>query len=256
MARAATKRKNAVLGIDIGGTGMKGAPVDIDKGELLGDRFRIETPQPPEPDAMLSVIGQIIDHWGWTGKIGCGFPGVMKTGRVYTAANLSKKWIGINIRDEIDGMSTCEAAVINDADAAGLAEMKFGAGRERNGRGGGVVVMVTLGTGIGTAVFTDGRLVHNTELGHIEVDGKDAEKRAAASRREKDSLSWKKWGKKVNKYLQTLEMLLSPDLIIIGGGVSKKPEKFFKYLDVKAELVAASMHNEAGIVGAALAIEL
>ena len=256
MPKVKTKDKNAVLGIDIGGTGMKGAPVDIEKGVLLDDRFRIDTPHPPRPEPMLSVIGQIIEHFKWTGRVGCGFPGVMKKGEVFTAANLSKKWIGVNIRDEIDKMSSCEAAVINDADAAGLAEMKFGAGKERNGKGGGVVVMVTLGTGIGTAVFADGQLVHNTELGHIEIEGKDAEKRAAASRKEKDNLSWKKWGKKVNKYLQTMEMLLSPDLFIIGGGVSKKPERFFKYIDVRAELVAASMHNEAGIVGAALAIKL
>ena len=256
MARRTTRSQNKVLGIDIGGTGIKAAPVDINKGVLLQERFRIETPQPPTPRAMLEVIGQLIDHWNWKGKIGCGFPGVLKRGGVHTAENLSKQWVGINLADQIKKISSCEAVVINDADSAGLAEMKFGAGKEYNKHGGGVVIMVTLGTGIGTALFVDGHLVHNTELGHIEIDGKDAERRAAASVRERKSLSWKKWGGRVNTYLQTLEKLLSPDLFIIGGGVSKKPDKFFKYIEVKAKIVSAEMHNDAGIVGAALATEL
>ncbi len=205
---------------------------------------------------MLEVIDELIDHWNWKGKIGCGFPGVLKHGVVHTAANLSKQWIGINIQEQIEKISSCEVVVINDADSAGLAEMKFGAGKEYNEHGGGVVIMVTLGTGIGTALFVDGHLVHNTELGHIEIDGKDAETRAAASVRERKKLSWKKWGRRVNTYLQTMEKLLSPDLFIIGGGVSKKPEKFFEYIELKAEIVPAQMHNDAGIVGAALAIEL
>lgn len=255
-SKRTTRSQNKILGIDIGGTGIKAAPVDIKKGELIKERFRIETPQPPTPRAMLEVIGQLIEHWEWKGEIGCGFPGVLKHGEVHTAANLSKQWIGINLADQIKKISSCEAVVINDADSAGLAEMKFGAGKDYNKHGGGVVVMVTLGTGIGTALFVDGHLVHNTELGHIEIDGKDAERRAAASVRERKGLSWKKWGHRVNKYLQTMEMLLSPDLFIIGGGVSKKPDKFFPYLELKAKIVPAEMHNDAGIVGAALAIEL
>ncbi len=254
--RRTTKSQSAVLGIDIGGTGIKAAPVDIDKGELLQERFRIDTPQPPTPRAMLSVIGELIEHWNWKGKIGCGFPGVLKRGEVHTAANLSHQWVGINIKDQIEKISSCEAVVINDADSAGLAEMKFGAGKGYNKHGGGVVMMVTLGTGIGTALFVDGHLVHNTELGHIEIDGKDAEKRAAASVRERKSLSWGKWGGRVNTYLQTIEKLLSPDLFIIGGGVSKKPDKFFQYIELKAKIAPAEMYNNAGIVGAALAIEL
>lgn len=260
MATRATRRtsrsQNKVLGIDIGGTGIKAAPVDINKGVLLQERFRIETPQPPTPRAMLQVIGQLIEHWEWKGKIGCGFPGVLKRGVVHTAANLSKQWIGINIQEQIEKISSCETVVINDADSAGLAEMKFGAGKQYHKHGGGVVIMITLGTGIGTALFVDGHLVHNTELGHIEIDGKDAEKQAAASVRERKKLSWKKWGHRVNLYLQTMEKLFSPDLFIIGGGVSKKPEKFFDFIELKAKIVPAEMNNDAGIVGAALSIEL
>ncbi len=254
--RRAPRSQSRILGIDIGGTGIKAAPVDIKKGVLIKERFRIETPQPPTPRAMLEVIGQLIEHWKWKGEIGCGFPGVLKKGVVHTAANLDKQWIGINIKEQIEKISSYEAVVINDADSAGLAEMKFGAGKDYNKHGGGVVIMVTLGTGIGTAVFVDGHLVHNTELGHIEIDGKDAEKLAAASVRERKKLSWKKWGHRVNTYLQTIEKLLSPDLFIIGGGVSKKPDKFIEYLDVKAKIVPAQMHNDAGIVGAALSVEL
>jgi polyphosphate glucokinase len=256
MARRRKTKANLVLGIDIGGTGIKAAPVDIDKGELVQERFRVDTPQPPTPENMLSALEEIIEHWKWEGQIGCGFPGVMKKGIVHTAANLSKKWIGVNIAQEIERMSSCRVVVINDADSAGLAEMKFGAGKDYNCHGGGVVMMVTLGTGIGTALFVDGHLVHNTELGHIEINGEDAEKKAAASHRERKDLSWKKWGKYVNRYLQTLEQYLSPDLYIIGGGVSKKSEKFFGYIDVRAKLEPAQMLNNAGIVGAALAIEI
>ena len=252
---ARTKSKSLVLGIDIGGTGMKAAPVDIDEGVLTQERFRIDTPKSPTPQAMLSVIHELIEHFEWKGEVGCGFPGVIKQGEVQTAANLSKKWIGVNIKDEIEAVSSCDVAVLNDADSAGLAEMKFGAGKEYNCQGGGVVLMVTLGTGIGTALFVDGHLIPNTELGHIEIDGKDAETRASSVHREIEGLSWKKWGKRVDKYLQTIERYLSPDVVIIGGGISKKSDKFFDYIDLKAKLVPAAMRNNAGIVGAALAIE-
>ncbi|MEQ9618150.1 MAG: ROK family protein [Deltaproteobacteria bacterium] len=255
----ATRRRKArppVLGIDIGGTGIKSAPVDIGKGELIEERYRVDTPQPSNPENMLGAMHDMIKHWKWEGEVGCGFPGVIKNGGVYTAANLSKKWIGVNIKEEIEKISQCKVHVINDADSAGLAEMKFGAGRDYNKPGGGVVLMVTLGTGIGSALFVDGHLVRNTEFGHVEIDGGDAEKRAAAIHREKEDLSWKKWGKRVNKYLKHMEMLISPDLVIVGGGVSKKSDKFFKYIKIKAEIVPAEMHNDAGIVGAALASEL
>ncbi len=256
MAKRPSKTTALVLGIDIGGTGIKSAPVDTGKGVLVGERYRVDTPHPATPKNMLAAIGGIIEHWDWKGPLGCGFLGVMKSGEVYTAANLSKKWIGINIRDEIEKISPCRAAVINDADSAGLAEMKFGAGEKYNRHGGGVVLMVTLGTGVGTALFVDGHLVRNTELGHIEIDGEDAEKRTAEIHREEENLSWKKWGKRVNKYLHHLERLLSPDLIIIGGGISKKSDKFFPYINTRAAVVPAKMLNDAGIVGAALACEL
>lgn len=255
----ATRRKNAnshVLGIDIGGTGIKSAPVDTARGELAGERYRVETPRPANPEKMLGAIHDMIKHWKWEGEVGCGFPGVIKNGGVYTAANLSKTWIGVNIKEELEKISPCRVHVINDADSAGLAELKFGAGKKFSAHGGGVVLVVTLGTGIGTALFVDGNLVRNTELGHIEIDGRDAETRAAAIHREKEKLSWKKWGKRVNKYLQNIEKLLSPDLIIIGGGVSKKSDKFFKHVEVQADLVPAELHNDAGIVGAALSSEL
>ncbi len=256
MAKKPVQLKSPVLGIDIGGTGIKSAPVDIEKGVLLDERYRVDTPHPATPKSMLAAIKGIIDHWKWEGALGCGFPGVMKSGEVYTAANLSKKWIGVNIRDQIEKISPCRAAVINDADSAGLAEMKFGAGKKYNLHGGGVVLMVTLGTGVGSALFVDGHLVRNTEFGHIEIDGEDAEKRAAEIHREIEGLSWKKWGKRVNKYLQHMEKLLSPDLIIIGGGISKKSDKFFPYIQVRAKIVPAKMLNDAGIIGAALASEL
>lgn len=246
-----------VLGIDIGGTGIKAAPVDIMKGFLLDERFRIATPQPPKPAAIFSVLEELIERWKWQGRIGCGFPGVIKCdGKVHFTANLSQEWIGINVQKAIESMSSRKVVAINDADSAGLAEMKFGAGRKHNCHGGGVVLMITLGTGIGTALFVDGHLVSNTELGHIEIDGKDAERRAAASRRKREGLSWKKWGERVNKYLQAVEKLVSPDLFIIGGGVSKHSDKFFEYLDVTADIAPAEMLNNAGIVGAALAVEL
>ncbi|MFI5322416.1 MAG: polyphosphate--glucose phosphotransferase [Thermodesulfobacteriota bacterium] len=256
MEKKPVKLKSVVLGIDIGGTGIKSAPVDIDKGILLEERYRIDTPHPASPKSMLAAIKGIIAHWKWEGALGCGFPGVMKSGEVYTAANLSKKWISVNIRNDIEKISPCRVVVINDADSAGLAEMKFGAGEKYNKHDGGVVLMITLGTGIGSALFVDGHLVRNTEFGHIEIDGQDAEKRAAEIHREIEGLSWKKWGKRVNKYLLHIEKLLSPDLIIIGGGISKKSDKFFPYLNTRAKIIPAKMLNDAGIIGAALASEL
>lgn len=238
-----------ILGIDIGGTGIKGALVDTDKGRMLTERYRLLTPQPAIPQAMIDTMAEIVRHFHWQGPVGCGFPGVVKDGVVYTASNVSKKWIGSNLKQALGELTGCEVRALNDADAAGLAEMRFGAGQGQNG----AVLIVTLGTGIGTALFVGGRLVPNLELGHIEIDGKDAEKLATAVVREKEELSWKTWGKQVNRYLITMEQLLWPDLIIIGGGVSKKHEKFFPSLSTQTKVVPAEMRNQAGIVGAALA---
>lgn len=239
-----------VLGIDIGGSGVKGAIVDVKAGELLTDRYRVPTPQPATPEAVLKTIEDIIDHFDWHGLMGVGYPGVVKGGKTRTAANVHERWINFPVEKELERFTGQRVRVINDADAAGLAEMRFGAGQGREG----VVVMITLGTGIGVAMFTDGHLVPNLELGHIEIDGEDAEHRAADSAREREDLSWKKWAKRVDKYLYTLEKLLWPDLFIIGGGVSKEWNKFSPYLEkVSVELVPAEMRNQAGIVGAALA---
>lgn len=239
-----------VLGIDIGGTGIKGAPVDTKTGEITGERLRILTPQPATPEAVIDTIVEIVKHFDWTGPIGCGFPSVIKDGAVYTAANIAPEWIGVNARDLL-GQATGQTTVfLNDADAAGLAEMRFGAGTDRPG----LTLIITLGTGIGTSLFINGQLVPNMELGHIEIRGKDAEKRASERARITKKLNWKKWTRRVDEYLCTMEALLWPDLIIIGGGASKKHERFLPYLTVKAETVPAQLRNEAGIIGAALAV--
>jgi polyphosphate glucokinase len=248
-----TDHLRLILGIDIGGTHIKASVADIDSGRLTGKHLFVPTPQPSTPDAMLAIINHMISDLNWRGQIGSGFPGVIKKGTVFTAANLSKEWIGVNLENEIRNFTSGNVTVINDADAAGLAEMKFGAGVEYNRQDGGTVLMVTLGTGIGTALFADGALVRNTEFGHIEIDGVDAETRAATVHRESEGLSWENWGSRVNKYLQTMEKLLSPDVFIIGGGVSESSEKFFPFIEVRAKMVPAQMGNDAGIVGAAIA---
>jgi polyphosphate glucokinase len=238
-----------VLGIDIGGTGIKAAPVDCQRGMLTADRYRLLTPQPATPEAVAKTVAEVVDHFQLDGRIGSTFPAVIQHGVALTAANVDKRWIGTDVRATLEQATSRPFTVINDADAAGVAEMEFGAGKHING----VVIMVTLGTGIGTALFVDGKLVPNTELGHIEIDGYDAETRASEFVRESKGLSWKKWGGRVNTYLQKLEALLNPELIILGGGISKKHEKFFSYLDTRAELVAAKLRNEAGIIGGAAA---
>ena len=237
------------LGIDIGGSGIKGAPVDTETGNLLSERFRIPTPQPATPAAMIAVTAEVVRHFDWQGPIGCGFPAVVRGGEVFTAANIDPSWIGVRIEDELQRAVGVPVRVINDADAAGLAEMRWGAGKGR----GGVVLIVTLGTGIGSGLFVDGKLVPNTELGHVEIRGKEAEDRAADSVRERKGLTWKRWAKRVDEYLDTMERLLWPDLIIIGGGVSADAAKFLPYLSSRTDIVPAQMLNNAGIAGAALA---
>ena len=239
-----------VLGIDIGGSGIKGAPVDLETGNLLAPRLRIPTPESGKPRPMAEVVAQIVRHFDWQGTVGAGFPAVIRGGEVRSAANIHKKWIGTRIADLFSNTSGCPTHVINDADAAGLAEMVFGAGQDRKG----VVFVVTIGTGLGTALFTDGCLLPHSELGHIEIKGVAAEKRASDMVRKLEKLSWKQWAKRLDEYLLTIERLLWPDLIILGGGVAKKHDKFIHLLTVEAEVVPATLLNEAGIVGAALAI--
>lgn len=238
------------LGIDIGGTGIKGAPVDVATGQLLAPRHRIKTPQPATPSAVASIVAEIARHFDWTGTIGCTFPAVVKQGIVHTATNVDHAWIGCDAALVFSNATNgSRVTVLNDADAAGVAEMEFGAGKGRQD----IVAMVTLGTGIGFAVFVKGMLVPNMQLGQISIRGKPAEQRAAESVREREKLSWKKWAKRLNEYFAALEALTWPDLIILGGGISTKSDKFLHLLKTRAELVPAALLNEAGIVGAALA---
>lgn len=237
-----------ILGIDVGGSGIKGAPVDLETGALLAERYRIKTPKGAEPEAVAIVAAEIVRHFDWHGQVGIGFPAAVKHGIVKTAANISPKWLGVNANELFTQATGCPCVVNNDADVAGLAEVRFGAGRGQPG----TVILVTLGTGIGTAVIFAGKLLPNTELGHIEIDGKEGEGFAADSARQRDDLSWKKYAKRLNRYLSTLEMLFWPDLFIVGGGISKEHEKFLHELDVEAPIVPAQLLNEAGIVGAAL----
>lgn len=237
-----------ILGIDVGASGIKGAIVDTVAGLLLTDRHRIETPDPATPKSMAKVVAEIAQHFEWKGRIGCGMPGPIKDGKVLTANNIHKSWIGTEAEPLYGKASGCKVTVINDADAAGLAEMKFGAGKGKKG----VVVLITLGTGIGSALFVDGRLVQNVELGQIEIRGKNAELRASGRIRKGKGLTWSAWGKAVNEYLHAVESIVWPDLIIIGGGMSKKSEKFLSHIDTRTKVVPAKLRNEAGIIGAAL----
>lgn len=236
------------FGIDIGGTGMKAAPVDLSSGQLVADRARIDTPHPATPEAMARVAKELVDHHQWAGPIGVCFPAIVSGGVVGSAANVDKSWIGVDANALFTESTGYPVTMLNDADAAGVAEMRWGAGVARSG----VVLCMTFGTGIGSGLFVDGVLVPNTELGHLELDGHDAESRAAASARKRDELTWEHWAKRVDRYLTHVVMLFSPELIILGGGVSKKPEKWVTLLDPGCEVVVAAMANNAGIAGAAL----
>ena len=237
------------LGIDIGGSGIKGAPVDTDTGQLLAERHRIATPDPAAPEPVAEVIRQLVRHFDWTGPVGCTFPAVIKHGVAYTAANVDKHWIGTDAAALIGKTTGCPTFVLNDADAAGIAEMEFGAGQGNNG----VVIMLTFGTGIGTAIFVNRQLLPNCELGHMELCGVEGEHHASDAVRKREDLNWQQWAGRANDYLQRLDDLFWPDLFIIGGGVSNKPEKFFGYLKTRAEMALAGCKNEAGMIGAALA---
>ena len=238
-----------ILGIDIGASGIKGAPVDTRSGEMTAKRIRVPTPEGAKPEAVSEVVGQLVSRFRWSGPVGCGFPAAVRYGRALTAINISEHWVGESVTELFQEAVGRPVTVINDADAAGLAEMRFGAGRGRAG----LVMILTLGTGIGTSLFIDGRLVPNTELGQIEFRGSTAEKRAAAIVRKRQGLSWAKWAQRLDDYLHRMEYYFWPDLMILGGGVSKRCEKFLPLLTVQTEVVAAQMLNNAGIVGAALA---
>jgi polyphosphate glucokinase len=237
------------FGVDIGGSGIKGCLVDLENGQLVGERVRYETPQPALPDPVYEVVARIVGDFGWTDRIGVTFPGVMKGGVAHTAANVDKSWIGTNVAAGLEKLIPGTVETLNDGDAAGLAEMRYGAGRDQAG----VVLMLTFGTGIGSALFTDGVLVPNTEFGHIQVDGEDGERLASAAARDREDLSYPDWARRVDRYLDVLEAGLWPDLIIVGGGVSKKAHKWVPLLTTRTRVVPAQLQNDAGIVGAALA---
>ena len=236
------------FGIDIGGTGIKAAIVDLASGELATDRYRIDTPQPATPGAMAEVVRELVAHHGWTGTVGCAFPAVVRNGIVGSAANIDSSWLHVDADAIFTEALGVDVHMINDADAAGLAEVRYGAGKGRSG----VIMVLTFGTGIGSGLFVDGVLVPNTELGHLELDGHDAETRAAASARKREKLSWSEWAGRVERYMGHVEALFSPELFIVGGGASKQPDKWLPMISIDTEIVPATMANNAGIVGAAL----
>ena len=240
-----------VFGVDIGGSGIKGAPVDLERGDLAHERHKVLTPHPATPDAVADGVAEVVGNFGWSGPVGITFPGVVTGGVTRTAANVDKGWVDMNASKLLgDRLGGLPVTVLNDADAAGVAEMTFGAGRGRKG----TVILLTFGTGIGSAVFIDGRLVPNTELGHLELHGHEAEKRASTKVKDDHDMSWEQWAHRVQKYLAHVEMLFSPELFIVGGGVSRKADKFVPLIEgIRAEIIPAELRNNAGIVGAAMA---
>ncbi|BBX36522.1 polyphosphate glucokinase [Mycolicibacterium mageritense DSM 44476 = CIP 104973] len=241
------------FGVDVGGSGVKGGIVDLGTGQLIGERFKLDTPQPSTPEAVAKTVAAVVREFGWTGPLGVTYPGVVTNGIVRTAANVDHGWIGVNAAEvigaELDGQSV---TVLNDADAAGLAEERFGAGRDNTG----VIVLLTFGTGIGSAVIQNGVLLPNTEFGHLEVGGKEAEHRAASSVKERKEWSYERWTKEVTKVLVTIENAIWPDLFIAGGGISRKADKWLPLLENRTPVVAAALQNTAGIVGAAMAADV
>jgi polyphosphate glucokinase len=245
-----TESTNTGFGVDVGGSGIKGGLVDLDTGALIGERFKLATPQPATPSAVATTVAAVVREFGWTGKLGVTYPGVVTNGIVRTAANVDKGWIGTNaaevISAELDGQ---EVTVLNDADAAGLAEEHYGAGKDNTG----LIVLLTFGTGIGSAVIHNGVLLPNTEFGHLEVGGKEAEHRAASSVKERKEWNYQRWTEEVTKVLITVENAIWPDLFIAGGGISRKADRWIPMLKNRTPVVPAALLNTAGIVGAAMA---
>lgn len=240
-----------VLGIDIGGTGIKGAPVNTLTGSLIEERHRIPTPESATPDAVADVVAQIVKHFNWKGHVGCTIPARVEHGLVRTAANIHEDWIDTQVDSLFSGATSCRVSVLNDADAAGLASMRFGTGRGLDG----IVFFITVGTGIGSAMFFNQELIPNTELGHLKMKGGSAEDYASNRVRKEKDLTWKKWAKRFQKYLDHVEFLFAPDTIILGGGISRpqKVAEYWDYLSTRADLIPAELENEAGIIGAAAA---
>lgn len=239
-----------VLGIDIGGSGIKGAVVDTGTGQLVTERLRVETPKPSTPEQVAETIAEIVRSFAWRRSVGCGFPGVVRDGQIFTAANVSKKWLHLKADDLFNRVTKRRFVIANDADLAGLAESRFGAGRGNRG----FVLMLTLGTGVGSAFVHRGLLVPNTELGHLAIKGTTLDQWVSARARTTEHLSWKRWTKRLNRTLSVVHGILWPELIILGGGISRRHEKFFPYLDPPCPTVPAQLRNRAGIIGAAIAV--
>lgn len=237
------------FGVDIGGSGIKGSVVDVERGDLAGERFRMKTPQPATPGAVTEVVTQVVQHFGWDGSVGVAFPAVVQRGVVRTAANIDDSWIGVDADAQLERALGTEVTMLNDADAAGIAEMRFGEGKGQDG----VVLLLTFGTGIGSALFVDGRLVPNTELGHMKFRGMVAEHYAAGRLVERDDMKLDWWASRVNEYLNHLERVFSPDLFVFGGGISKRFDEFSDLFDTRAPVRPAKLRNNAGIVGAGMA---
>lgn len=238
------------FGVDIGGSGVKGAVVDLATGALRAERVKVPTPRPSTPEAVAAAVAEVVHRVGWEGPIGATFPAVVVHGVAMSAANVDSRWIGTDIEKLFAEVIGQPVRAMNDADAAGVAEARHGAAKDRQG----LVIVTTLGTGIGTALLYDGTLIPNSELGHIQLDGMDAEKGASAAAKDRESLSWERWAKRLQKYYSALEAYLTPELFVVGGGVSRKSEKFLPLLKLRTPIVAATEHNEAGIVGAAMAV--
>jgi len=237
-----------ILGIDIGGSGIKGGIVDTTTGEMITEKFRLPTPRPAQPMAVAKIVHQIVNHFNWKGEVGAGFPTPLFHGKCLSGGNLHPEWKGVQADELFKSVTGLEFTVINDADAAAEAEMHFGAGKGKSG----LVAVITLGTGIGSGLFFNGVLIPNSELGHVTYKGEPFEKYAADSIRKKEDLSYIKWGKRLNKYFQHIELILSPDLFIIGGGASKKIDKFKDEINIRTRMIPAENKNEAGIIGAAV----
>jgi polyphosphate glucokinase len=235
------------FGVDIGGSGIKGAVVDLKIGGLATERYKVLTPRPSTPKAVADVVAEVVGQFDWEGPVGCTFPAVVREGVARTAANVDPSWIGTNIEQVVGAATGLPVVALNDADAAGIAEARWGAAKHVAG----LVVVVTLGTGIGTALFYNGSLIPNSELGHLELDGEDYERKASAGAREREDLPWDKWAKRLQRYFSAIEALLWPDLFIVGGGVSRRSEKFLPLLELNTPIVPATLQNEAGIAGAA-----
>jgi len=243
------RKANTAFGVDIGGSGIKGAMVDLGRGDLATERVKYLTPHPSTPEAVADVVARLVREAAWTGELGATFPAIIKRGVAQSAANVDKSWIGTDVDKVFTDITGCDVTVLNDADAAGLAEARYGAAQGVKG----VVILLTFGTGIGSALLMDGVLVPNTELGHLELDGSDAEKKASSAVRDNEGLSYKQWAKRVQRYMAHVERLFTPDLFVVGGGISKNAEKWLPLLDLRAPVKPAELLNNAGIVGAALA---